>query len=428
MTHAFQYKNDTLYCEDIPLEDIAREFGTPVYCYSTAQIEANYRAYTDAFDRVLPDADVTICYACKANSNIAVLKTLKNLGAGADIVSGGELRRALAADISPDKIVYSGVGKSIDEIELALERGLMQINVESVEELEFIADTAKGLQKTARIALRVNPDQDAGTHRKITTGTKEDKFGIDIDQAASVCARIADMPEIELAGISVHIGSQLLNLDPFRAAYKRIADLVRTLRADGHDIRRVDIGGGIGIVYHDGDAAPDMDEYAKIVRDEIAPLDVSIVLEPGRSIVGDAGVLLSRILYIKEGSAKKFVILDAAMNDLIRPTLYDAYHPVWPCTRHAIQRDPVTYDIVGPVCETGDTFAVNEKLQELAPGNLVALMCSGAYGAVMASAYNTRPIAAEVLVNGDKAALIKKQQTVEDMLQWEIEPDWLQTA
>lgn len=428
MTHAFEYKNDTLYCEDIPLEDIAREFGTPVYCYSTAQIERNYRAYTDAFDRVLPDADVTVCFACKANSNIAVLKTLKNLGAGADIVSGGELRRALAAGISPDKIVYSGVGKSIDEIELALETGLMQINVESVEELEFIADTAKGLQKTARIALRVNPDQDAGTHRKITTGTKEDKFGIDIDQAAAVCARIADMPEIELAGISVHIGSQLLNLDPFRAAYKRVAGLVRALRDDGHDIRRVDIGGGIGIVYHDGDKAPDMDEYAKIVRDEIAPLGVSIVLEPGRSIVGDAGVLLSRVLYIKEGSAKKFVILDAAMNDLIRPTLYDAYHPVRPCTRHAIERDPATYDIVGPVCETGDTFAVNEKLQELAPGDLVALMCSGAYGAVMASAYNTRPIAAEVMVKGDRAALIKKQQTVEDMLQWEIEPDWLQTA
>jgi diaminopimelate decarboxylase len=415
------YRNNTLFMEDVALEKVAAAFGTPVYCYSAARIEDNFNAYRKALSRVMPQSRFTICYACKANSNLAVLRLLHKQGAGADIVSGGELYRALKAGIPPSKIVFSGVGKSEGELEAAIKRGLYQINVESEPELEMISRIAVRLRKKVTVAFRVNPNVDARTHAKITTGKKENKFGVDIRHAPALYARAKKLPGIEAAGVAVHIGSQLTALAPFKKAYMRVADLVKTLRRQGHTITRVDLGGGIGITYKD-ETPPDLNLYAAMVRDVILPLGVHVVIEPGRSIVGDAGVLLSRVVQVKKGRDKKFLILDAAMNDLMRPSLYGAYHAITPCKKGKAK---TVYDVVGPVCETGDTFLVNETLPELKAGDLVAIMTSGAYGAVMSSNYNTRPLAAEALVKGRKFALVRDVQTVEELVSRDRIPGWV---
>jgi len=416
-----RYVRNALHMEDVALEKIADKYGTPVYCYSAAQITHNYNAYRDAFARVTDLKNVTICYACKANSNIAVMRLLGKLGAGADIVSGGELARALAAKIPAKKIVFSGVGKSAEELETAIKKGIFQINVESEKELVLIDKLSTRLKKVTPVAIRVNPNVDAKTHAKITTGKKENKFGIDIDKAPALYKKALKMKGIAAVGVAVHIGSQLTAIAPFERAYQRVAALVRILRKQGNTITRVDLGGGLGITYKD-ETPPDLTFYALMVRDVIMPLNVHIVLEPGRSIVGNAGVLLTRVRHVKEGRDKKFLILDAAMNDLMRPALYDAYHAVLPLKK---KTGRVTYDVVGPVCETGDTFLMGEKLPPMQAGDLAAIMSSGAYGAVMSSTYNTRPLAPEVLVHGRKFTLIRRVQTVADIIAQDIVPDWM---
>jgi diaminopimelate decarboxylase len=415
------YRNNRLYMEGVPLEDLAEAFGTPLYCYSATRITENFERYRKSFAEVLPKDGFTICYACKANSNQAVLRLLKNLGAGADIVSGGELARALKAGIRPSKIVYSGVGKSAEELTEALNLGLFQINVESAEELELLSRLACKTGKTARVSLRVNPNVDARTHAKITTGKKENKFGVDIGEAPAFYARARALPGIEAVGVAVHIGSQLTSLEPFARAYARLAALVRTLRRAGHDIRRVDLGGGIGITYKN-ETPPDLRRYAALVKKIIGPLNVHVVLEPGRSLVGDAGVLLTRVMQVKKGHGKDFLILDAAMNDLLRPSLYDAYHRVTPCRKGG---KSTLYDVVGPVCETGDTFLTGERLPRMQTGDLAAIMTGGAYGAVMASTYNTRPLVAEALVKGKRFALVRARESVERLIARDKVPGWL---
>lgn len=416
-----RYTRNTLQMEGVALEKIAEKYGTPVYCYSAEQITHNFNAYRDAFARVTDLKNVTICYACKANSNVAVMHLLGKLGAGADIVSGGELARALAAKIPAKKIVFSGVGKSAAELETAIKKGIFQINVESEKELVLIDKISAKLKKVTGIAIRVNPNVDAKTHAKITTGKKENKFGIDIDKAPALYKKALKMKNIAACGVAVHIGSQLTTIAPFERAYQRVAALVKTLRKQGNTITRVDLGGGLGITYKD-ETPPDLTFYALMVRDVILPLNVHIILEPGRSIVGNAGVLLSRVRHVKEGRDKKFLILDAAMNDLMRPALYDAYHAVLPLKKKAGR---VTYDVVGPVCETGDTFLTGEKLPPMKAGDLAAIMSSGAYGAVMSSTYNTRPLAPEVLVHDKKFTLIRRVQTVQDIIAQDIVPDWM---
>jgi diaminopimelate decarboxylase len=415
------YKKNDLHIEDVALRDLAEKYGTPLYCYSAARITENFKAYHDAFRRVTDEKNFLICYATKANSNQSVITLLRKLGAGGDVVSGGEFKRARAAGIPASKIVYSGVGKTAAEIEHAVREGIMQINVESEPELALISGIAKRLKKTVDVAIRINPDVDAKTHKKITTGTKENKFGIDLAKAPALYDRAAKLPNIRLSGVAVHIGSQLTSLAPYKKAYTRLADLVRVLRKRGHDITTVDIGGGIGITYKD-ETPPDLNLYALMVRDIILTLGVKIIMEPGRSLVGDAGVLLTRVLNVKKGDHKTFIILDAAMNDLVRPAMYDAYHAILPCTKSAARK--ISCDIVGPVCETGDTFHIDEKIQPLQTGDLAVLMCAGAYGAVMSSAYNTRPPAGEVLVSGKKHARIRKPQTVEDIIGNDLVPEW----
>ena len=415
----FNYIDGRLCAEDVPLEDIAAAVGTPFYCYSTATLERHYRAYADAFT----DLPMTICYAVKANSNLSVIRTLADLGAGADVVSGGELRRALAAGVPGDRIVFSGVGKTRDELALALESGIHQINVESEPELEALSEIAASKGLRAPIALRVNPDVDANTHEKITTGKRENKFGIEWTRAHEVYARAANLPGIQVKGAAVHIGSQLLDLHPYRAAYTRLRDLVAMLRADGIGVERLDLGGGLGIPY-EGEPAPSPAEYADVVRDAVKGLDCTLTIEPGRSIAGNAGVLVSRVVYVKEGATRSFVILDAAMNDLMRPALYDARHAIVPVHEPEAGVEPVEVDVVGPVCETGDTFAKAVFLPPLKAGDLVAFRAAGAYGAAMASTYNSRDLAPEVLVTGDKHALVRDRLRVDELLQHERIPPW----
>ncbi len=419
------YKNGLLHVEDMPLPVLAEKFGTPLYCYSAEQIIRNYRAYEQALLRVMRRESFTICYACKANSNQAILRLLQRQGAGADIVSGGELARALAAGITPEKIVFSGVGKTAEELAAAIRLGLLQINVESEDELALIAKIAQQQKKTVNIAIRVNPDVDAKTHAKITTGKKDNKFGINIQKAATLYRKAARMKGIAATGVAVHIGSQLTSLAPFKKAYRRVADLVLQLRAEGHTISRVDLGGGIGISYRD-ETPPDLNLYALLIRDIILPLDVHVILEPGRSIVGNAGILLSRVIRIKDSGKKKFLIIDAAMNDLLRPALYDAYHQTLPARQTGGRK--TRYDIVGPVCESGDTFLAGEPLQQMQQGDIVALMNSGAYGTVMASSYNTRPLAAEVLIHGKKADIIRSRRGIQDLIADDNIPAWLQKS
>ncbi len=416
------YKNGALQMEDVPLEKIAQKHGTPLYCYSAKRLTDNFRAYQTTLKDILPEDKFTVCYACKANSNQAVLHLLGTLGAGADVVSGGEMHRALKAGIPHGKIVFSGVGKTAEEVETAVKNDILQINVESEPELERISAVAAKAGAKTRIAFRVNPDVDANTHEKITTGRSENKFGIDIKSAPALYRKAKGMSGIVPSGVAVHIGSQLMNLAPFAEAFKRIAALVGELRAQGNDITTVDVGGGLGVPYQ-GETPPDVKKYVALIRDIIAPLNVHVILEPGRSIAGDAGVLLTRVQYLKEGGDKRFLIVDAGMNDLMRPALYDAYHAILPCSAPAPSDATQTYDVVGPVCETSDTFRTNMELPRTGQGALLAIMTAGAYGASMASAYNTRPLPAEVLVSGDAFDVIRPRQMIEDIVAADVIPE-----
>jgi len=417
---AFAYRDGVLCAEDAPLTAIAEAAGTPFYCYSTAMLGGAYGAFADAFEGL----SVDIHYAMKANSNRAVVRTLAGFGAGADVVSEGEMRLALSAGVAPGHIVFSGVGKSRDELAAALDAGIGQINVESVPELEALSALAAARGVTATIAIRVNPDVDAGTHAKITTGLKGNKFGIDIEQAAEVFRHAADLPGIAATGIAIHIGSQLTELDPFRNAFTRLAGLVEALRGQGHTIDRLDLGGGLGIAYQD-EVPPSLPAYADLVRQIILPTGCRIMIEPGRALVGNAGVLVSRVIYRKVGQSRVFLIVDAAMNDLLRPSLYDAWHTILPVRQSAADTPHEPVDVVGPICESGDTFAVQRQLPQMEAGDLLALTGAGAYGAVMASTYNARPLVPEVLVNGENFALVRKRPTFDEMMKLEVSPPWL---
>lgn len=418
----FLYRGGILHAEDVPLPEIARAVGTPFYVYSTATLERHYKVFADALEG-LPHL---ICYAMKANSNQAVIATMARLGAGMDVVSVGEYRRARAAGVPGERIVFSGVGKTADEMEYALTHGIRQFNVESAEELEVLSAVAARLGRTAPITLRVNPDVDARTHEKIATGKKENKFGIDISRAREVYARAAALPAIEVVGVDVHIGSQLTGLQPFEAAFTKVAELTEQLRADGHDIRRIDLGGGLGIPYRNANEAPPLPfDYGQVIRRTVGHLGCEIEIEPGRLIAGNAGLLVSSVIYDKQGEGRRFLILDAAMNDLIRPAMYDAWHDIVPVEEPEPGKERVAYDIVGPVCESGDTFAKQREMVPVAPGALVAFRSAGAYGAVMASEYNSRPLIPEVLVKGDHFAVVRARPTFDEMISRDTIPEWL---
>ena len=419
----FEYRGGVLHAEDVPLPEIAREVGTPVYVYSTATLERHYRV----LDEALAGLPHLICYSLKANGNLAVVATLARLGAGADVVSEGEMRRALAAGMPPDRIVFSGVGKTESELRLGLEHGIRQFNVESEPELEALGRIAAGMGVRAPVAIRVNPDVDARTHAKIATGKAENKFGVPIGRAREVYALAARLPGIEIVGVDLHIGSQLTELAPFEAAFTRLAELARQLRADGHAIRRLDLGGGLGIPYARSNEAPPLPfDYGALVRRTVGDLGCEIEVEPGRLIAGNAGVLLSRVIYRKHGAGRDFLVLDAAMNDLVRPAMYDAFHEIVPVLEPEAGAPVAHVDVVGPVCETGDTFARERHLPPLGAGDLVAFRTAGAYGAAMASEYNARPLVPEVLVTGGRFAAVRRRPTYTEMMERDSLPPWLQ--
>ncbi|MGB5347362.1 MAG: diaminopimelate decarboxylase [Woeseia sp.] len=408
---AFAYRDGSYHAEDVPIQRIADAVGTPFYCYSRAAVEARYDAYVDA----LKDFNAQVCYAVKANSNQALISLLAKRGAGADVVSEGEMRRALAAGVPTSRIVYSGVAKTVREIEFALQQDIRQFNVESEQELRAISAAAVRLGKTARVAFRINPDIDAGTHEKISTGKSENKFGIAIETAPAAYAEAKRLPGIEVCGVDLHIGSQILNLKPYAAAFSRIADLVVKLRREGHTISTIDLGGGLGITYDaQNGKAPSPRDYADIVKATIGDLDCDIIVEPGRSLVGNAGVLVSSVIYTKTNGATKFLIIDAAMNDLIRPSMYGAFHNIVGARQSDAPLE--LYDIVGPVCETGDTFARRRQLEAQEPGDLVVIESAGAYGSAMSSMYNTRPLVPEVLVDGDEFRVVRKRPDYDSII------------
>ncbi len=418
----FLYKKGALHAEDVAVRNIAAEVGTPFYCYSTATLTRHYQLFTQALDP-MPHL---VCFAIKSLSNIAVLKVLGNLGAGMDVVSGGEYQRALAAGVSGEKIVFSGVGKTQDEMRMALLGGIRQFNVESEAELLALSQVASSLDKIAPITIRVNPDVDAKTHEKIATGKKENKFGIPINRATEVYALAASLPGIDVIGIDVHIGSQLTDLAPFEEAYLKIAELTVRLREQGHNIRRLDLGGGLGIPYEKSNLPlPLPSDYGALIKRTLGHLGCEIEIEPGRLISGNAGILVSKVIYVKEGEGQDFLILDAAMNDLVRPSMYGAHHDIIPVQEAAIGAKTRPYDIVGPVCETGDTFAKARPLTGLTAGDLVAFRSAGAYGAVMASEYNSRPLIPEVLVHDHNFAVIRPRPTLEEMIARDRMPEWL---
>jgi len=420
MNH-FEYVDGVLSAEGVSIPELADQVGTPFYCYSTATLERHYKVYASAFDGL----DATVCYALKANSNQAVIRTLAKLGAGADVVSVGEMRRALRAGVAPSKVIFSGVGKADAEMREALDADIAQINVESIPELVELNRVALDMGKKARIALRINPHVDAKTHEKIATGKAENKFGIDWTRAIEVYRDAAKMDGIEITGIAMHIGSQLTDLTPFREAFTRLAGMVEELRTYGIDIKNLDLGGGLGIAYQ-GETPPLPEAYGQMVRETVGHLGCHITLEPGRLIVGNAGILVSRVMYIKDGEAKRFAILDAAMNDLIRPTLYNAYHEIIAVNEAGDDDKMALMDVVGPICETGDTFGKDRKLPDnLQPGDLVAICSAGAYGAVMSSTYNTRALTPEVLVSGDKFAVIRERQSIDELIGLDKIPGWL---
>jgi len=418
----FLYKGGILHAEDVPLPQIAAEVGTPFYVYSTATLTRHYQLFKDALDGV-PNM---VCYAMKANSNQAVLKVLAGLGAGMDVVSGGEYARAKAAGVPGERIVFSGVGKTRAEMRAALEGGIRQVNVESEPEMRALSQVATSMGATAPITIRVNPDVDARTHEKIATGKSENKFGVPLARAREVYAEAARLPGLEVVGIDVHIGSQLVELEPFEQAYLKVAELTRVLRADGHDIRRLDLGGGLGIPYTRSNEAPPLPtDYGALIKRCVAGLDVEVEIEPGRLIAGNAGLLVASVIYVKEGEGRNFVIVDAAMNDLIRPSMYGAYHDIEPVVQAAPGVERAPFDIVGPVCESGDTFAKQRDVTPMRAGDLLAFRSAGAYGAVMASEYNTRPLIPEVLVKGDHVAVIRPRPTFDEMINRDIVPHWV---
>ena len=420
MNH-FQYKDGVLCAEDVRLDLLAEAAGTPFYCYSSATLARHYKVFAGA----LPPGSL-IAFSVKANGNLAVLKTLANLGAGADVVSGGELAKALAAGIPADRIVFSGVGKTQREMRSALEAGIYQFNVESEPELAALDEVAGSLGMRAPTTLRINPDVDAKTHAKITTGTAESKFGIPFTRAREAYAHAARLAHIEIVGIDVHIGSQITDLEPFETAFTLVAELVTSLRADGHNITRLDLGGGLGVPYENSNMPPpDPGEYGAMVARVTKNLGCTLSFEPGRLIAANAGVLVSRVIYVKHGDAKTFLIIDAGMNDLIRPALYDAHHEIAAVMEPAIGSPRLKYDVVGPVCETSDLFAAGRPLPELKSGDLVAILSAGAYGAVMASDYNARPAACEVLVSGEQWGIVRPRETYADLIAKDRIPDWL---
>ena len=411
--HHFTYRDGELFAEDVPLARIAREVGTPAYVYSAATLRRHYRVLDDAF----AGTDHLICYAMKANSNQAVLRLLAEEGAGMDIVSGGELARARAAGVPGGRIVFAGVGKTDEEMRAALDYGILSFNVESLPELRRLSEVAAEMGVRAPVSLRINPDVDAKTHEKISTGKAEDKFGIPWLEARAAYRLAAELPGIEVRGVAMHIGSQITDLAPFEQAFSLLADLVRLLRQDGHAISHVDLGGGLGVPYHgDTDIPPHPDDYAAMVKRLLGPLDVKLVMEPGRMIAGNAGVLLGRVIFVKETAGKTFVITDIGMNDLIRPTLYEAFHHILPLREPAPEAPRRVVDVVGPVCETGDYIARDRELPALRRGDLFAVMTAGAYGAVMSNTYNTRALTPEVLVDGDRFAVVRPRLTAEDII------------
>ena len=417
----FDYKDGEMHAENIPLSKIAAEVGTPVYVYSTATFTRHYKVFAENFS----DTEALVAYSVKANSNIAVLATLAKLGAGADVVSGGELKRALIAGIPAKKIVFSGVGKTREEMEDALTAGIRVFNVESLPELRLLNEIALSMGKKAPIAFRVNPDVTAGGHDKISTGKKENKFGIAWSRAEATYSEAAKLPAIQIVGVDVHIGSQISDLAPFEKAIVKVGGLIKRLRAAGHSITSFDIGGGLGIPYGNNTSPPPLpSEYAAMVKRLTADLNVEMIFEPGRMIAGNSGILLSEVLYVKRGEDRDFLIIDAAMNDLLRPALYDAFHDMEAVKQPSLDHME-TYDVVGPICESGDTFTKGREMPKLESGELIVLHSAGAYGAAQASQYNTRPLIPEVLVNGDEFAVIRSRPSVEDILKTESLPDWL---
>jgi len=420
--HHFDYQHGLLHAEGVDLTRLAREVGTPFYCYSTATLERHYKVFSEAFHGL----DTLVCYAMKANSNQAVLKTFSRLGAGMDVVSEGELRRALAADVPGSRITFSGVGKTEREMALALEADVLSFNVESEPELHRLSKVAQGMGRTAKIALRVNPDVDAKTHAKISTGKSENKFGIPLSHARQTYALAASLPGIKVDGIDMHIGSQITDLAPFNDAFALLRDFVQELRADGHSIAHIDLGGGLGVPYKADNAPPPSPaDYACVVRKHVGDLGCQLIFEPGRLLVANAGILVAEVIYVKHGDGKTFVIVDAAMNDLIRPTLYEAYHDILPVRQAAVGGPHETVDVVGPVCESGDYLALGRSLPSLKAGDLIAVMSAGAYGAVQACTYNTRPLVPEVLVRDNDYAVIRGRESYEAMIARDVMPDWL---
>jgi diaminopimelate decarboxylase len=420
--HHFSYKDGVLHAEDVSLPRLAAEVGTPFYCYSTATLERHYRVLAEAF----AGQDALICFAVKANSNQAVLATMARLGAGMDVVSEGELRRARAAGVAADKIIFAGVGKSREEMAYALREGIVCFNVESEPELIALSEVAHGIGIAARVAIRVNPDVDARTHAKISTGKSENKFGIPYLQAVDLYGRARLLPGLDISGIHMHIGSQITELAPFRDAFRLMRDLALELRRAGHAIRHLDIGGGLGVPYRgSNDVPPHPDEYAAVVREALGDLGAKIYLEPGRMIAGNAGILVTRVLYVKDGAGKRFTIVDAAMNDLIRPTLYEAHHEIWPISEARASEPPMMQDVVGPVCETGDYLAVERRLPPFEAHEFMAVMTAGAYGAVMSSTYNTRLLVPEVLVRGADFAVVRPRPSYDDLIGQDRLPPWL---
>ena len=418
----FLYKNGALHAEDVPVAEIAAAVGTPFYVYSTATLLRHFKLFDDALEGM----DHLVCYAMKAASNQAILKTLGDSGAGMDVVSGGEYMRAKAAGVPGDRIVFSGVGKTADEIRLALTGGIRQFNVESEPEMQVLNAVALELGVVAPITIRVNPDVDAKTHAKIATGKSENKFGIPISRAHEVYAMAGAMKGLDVIGIDVHIGSQLTDLAPFEAAYNKVAELTEELRAQGHNIKRLDLGGGLGIPYERSNEAPPLpSDYGALVKRTLGHLGCEIEIEPGRLIAGNAGLMVSEVIYVKEGEDREFLIIDGAMNDLIRPAMYDAHHDIVLVFEPAVGIEMAKYDIVGPVCESGDTFAKHREMAPMKSGDLVAFRSAGAYGAVMASEYNSRPLIPEVLVNGDQFAVIRARTTFDEMINRDTVPEWL---
>ena len=416
----FKYFKGKLFAEGVSIANLAEEIGTPFYCYSSAMLEKQYHMFASAVQSL----DMEICYAVKANSNIAVIRTLARLGAGADVVSVGEFKRAIVAGIPANKIIYSGVGKTPTELRLVLNGGIKQINVESEAELDAISEISRSIGVEANIAIRVNPNVDAETHEKITTGRSENKFGIDIASASSIFQRAASLPNLNVTGVAVHIGSQLVSLIPYRKAYKRLYGLVKTLREEGINIVNLDLGGGLGIKYNN-EIIPSSKSYGQMVSEVLGTLGCHITFEPGRIISGDSGIMVTRVVLMKDGADRIFCVVDGAMNDLVRPTLYNAYHEIIKIEEPDNNGETFLVDVVGPICESGDFFAQRREMPSLKKGDLLAICSAGAYGAVMSSTYNSRPLIPEIMVKGEDFSIIRKRLEVDDMIDFEKFPSWL---